>query len=454
MSKTIVRPTLSLGNHIYLYRLLRDAIGCGKQTFMTQVEEALAAGDMTAYDLGFESTRELLEELDDCIKLTVFKGGRLYATVIANEAWDAALAKGEDKPKAAKGAKQSYKKKKRGEKDLKAVRPKHVKRPEPEAAVEAVPEPEPETEIEVAIEVAAEAETEIAAMTDPEVMSEQEAAAELNEAPKSTTEEAADQSETPAFQNSDVFGDEAEDNQPDESADQDATESTPEPETPQPAISLTVVYDPENANAGITTMASTPIEAKSSVENENATQVEVETAVADAPVTVKPADSEIKPKVTPEPAPVIESMPAAACDQIPASAPASLPAAAPAPHLQRPPSPRTSPSISQPRSSAPARFCTSCRPISPTAPTRSASSASTTGSPASAVPSRPRETAQASPCATRRPASATKSPCASAATPPAVSEPPGPSTRLKNPTNSKTRRTSQKRSPRFFIFPG
>lgn len=126
MSKTIVTPTLSLGNHIYLYRLLRDAIGCGKQTFMTQVEEALAAGDMAAYDLGFESTRELLEELDDCIKLTVFKGGRLYATVIANEAWDAALAKGEDKPKAAKGAKQSYKKKKRGEKDLKAVRPKHL----------------------------------------------------------------------------------------------------------------------------------------------------------------------------------------------------------------------------------------------------------------------------------------------------------------------------------------
>ncbi|MED9985874.1 MAG: hypothetical protein UE141_08510, partial [Collinsella sp.] len=211
MSKTIVRPTLSLGNRIYLYRLLRDAIGCGKQTFMTQVEEALAAGDMTAYDLGFESTRELLEALDDCIKLTVFKGGRLYATVIANEAWDTALAKGEDKPKAAKGAKQSYKKKKRGEKDLKAVRPKHVKRPEPVAEV--APEPEPETEIEVAIEVAAEAETEIAAMTDPEVMSEQEAAVELNEAPKSTTEEAADQPEPSAFQNSDVFGDEAEDDE-------------------------------------------------------------------------------------------------------------------------------------------------------------------------------------------------------------------------------------------------
>ena len=326
MSKTIVKPTLSLGNHIYLYRLLRDAIGCGKQTFMTQVEEALVAGDMAAYDLGFESTRELLEELDDCIKLTVFKGGRLYATVIANEAWDAALAKGEDKPKAAKGAKQSYKKKKRGEKDLKAVRPKHVKRSEPEPVAEVAPEPEPEPEIEAAIEVTAEAETEITATTDPEVISEQEATAELNEAPKSTTEEATDQPEKPAFQNSDVFGDEAEDDRPN---DQDTTESTPEPETPQPAISLTVVYDPENANAGITTMASTPIEAKSSVENENATQVEVETSAADAPITVEPADSTIKPETTPEPTPVIENVPAAAFDQIPAPAPAAAPTPAP-----------------------------------------------------------------------------------------------------------------------------
>ena len=345
MSKTILKPTLSLGNHIYLYRLLRDAIGCGKQTFMTQVEEALAAGDMAAYDLGFESTRELLEELDDCIKLTVFKGGRLYATVIANEAWDAALAKGEDKPKAAKGAKQSYKKKKRGEKDLKAVRPKHVKRAEPEPVAEVAPEPEPEpeAEIEVAIEVTAEAETEIAAATDPKVISAQEATAELDEAPKSTTEEAADQPETPAFQNSDVFGDEAEDVQSDEPADQDAAESAPEPEAVQPAISLTVVYDPENANAGITTMASTPIEAKPSVENESATQVEVETAAADAPVTVKPADSTIKPEATPEPATVIESVPTSACNQIPAPAPASAPAAAPTPALAAPAIPKDFP---------------------------------------------------------------------------------------------------------------
>lgn len=333
MSKTIVRPTLSLGNHIYLYRLLRDAIGCGKQTFMTQVEEALAAGDMTAYDLGFESTRELLEELDDCIKLTVFKGARLYATVIANEAWDAALAKGEDKPKATKGAKQSYKKKKRGEKDLKAVRPKHVKRPEPAVEVEVAPEPEAETEVTVeAIEV----ESEIATTDNSEAMPERETIVEAGEAPEPTTEDPAGQPETSAFQNSDVFGDDAEDGQTDEPVEQDTSAVMPEPETPQPAISLTVVYDPENANAGITTMASTPVEAKPSVENENAAQVEADTAAADASVTAEPADSAAKPEAKPEPAPVTEPVSAPACDQAPAPAPVPTPAAAPIPEPTAP----------------------------------------------------------------------------------------------------------------------
>ena len=327
MSKTIVKPTLSLGNHIYLYRLLRDAIGCGKQTFMTQVEEALAAGDMAACDLGFESTRELLEELDDCIKLTVFKGGRLYATVIANAAWDAALAKGDDKPKATKGAKQSYKKKKRGEKDLKAVRPKHVKRPEPEPAVEVEAVSEPEEEIEVVVETAVEIETEIAATTDSEVTSEQE----VNETSEPAIDEPADQPETHVFQNSDVFGDDAEGNQPDETVGQDTSAATPEPEAPQPAISLTVVYDPENANAGITTMASTPVEAKPSVENENAAQVKVETATADVPDTVKPADSMAEPEATMEPAPATEPVPVPTCDQAPASAPAPVLTTTPVP---------------------------------------------------------------------------------------------------------------------------
>ena len=448
MSKTIVRPMLSLGNHIYLYRLLRDAIGCGKQTFMTQVEEALAVDDMTAYDLGFESTRELLEELDDCIKLTVFKGGRLYATVIANEAWDAALAKGEDKPKTAKGAKQSYKKKKRSEKDLKAVRPKHVKRPEPEAAVEAVPEPEPETEIEVAIEVAVE--TEIAATTDPEVISEQEATAELNEAPKSTTEEAANQPETSAFQNSNVFGNEAEDDQSDEPADQDATESAPEPETPQPAISLTVVYDPENANAGITTMASTPVEAKLPVEAEDAPQADAKTETEDTSVSVEPTDSAVKPEPVPESAPVIESASEPVYDQIPAPAP--VPAAAPAPAPAAPAIPEDFPVDFTTEV-----FCPG--PLLHQLSTYLPYGADTLGIVGEYYwIARERGTIEAARNRASFPLHYTQAgerarlPCASAATPPAVSEPPGPSIKSKNPSSNDKRLKSKSGFEPFLLI--
>lgn len=203
------------------------------------------------------------------------------------------------------------------------MRPKHVKRPKPETMVEAAPEPEPEAEIEVAIEVTAG--TEIAATTDSEVISEQDATAELNEAPKPTTEEAADQPETPAFQNSDVFDNEAEDDQSDEPADQGVTESAPEPETPQPAISLTVVYDPENANAGITTMASTPIEAKPSIEAEDAPEADAKTETEDTSVSVEPTDSAVNPEPVPESAPVIESTSAPVPAPVPAPAAPTIP---------------------------------------------------------------------------------------------------------------------------------
>lgn len=211
------------------------------------------------------------------------------------------------------------------------MRPKHVKRAEPEPVAEVAPEPEPETEIEVAIEVTAEAEPEIAVTTDPEVISEQEVTAELNEAPKSKAEETAGQPETPAFQNSDVFGDNAEDDQSDEPANQDATEATPEPETPQPAISLTVVYDPENANAGITTMVSTPVEAKPNVEAEDTPQAGAKTGTEDTSISVEPTDSIAKPEAASESAPVIESASAPACDQAPTPAPTPVPNSAPAP---------------------------------------------------------------------------------------------------------------------------
>lgn len=142
MNQRINRPALSLGNHIYLYQLLKTALGTGKQTFLPAVEEAFAAEQFTAGDLGFADTRALLEELSDFIDLKVFKGGRIYATVVAQPTWDEALAAASSTEKeSAKAGGKSWKRKK-SDKSLRPVRPRRVKRAEPEAdkEIEAVAE--------------------------------------------------------------------------------------------------------------------------------------------------------------------------------------------------------------------------------------------------------------------------------------------------------------------------
>ena len=130
-------PTLTQANHVYLYRLLSSSLGCGRQTFITRVEETLASDRMTAEDLGFESTRALLEELDEFVTLTVFKGGRIYATIVAQPEWDEAL---EQQAKAdAEGAQAGARARRRGRtKTVRAVKPRRVKREEePEETVDA-----------------------------------------------------------------------------------------------------------------------------------------------------------------------------------------------------------------------------------------------------------------------------------------------------------------------------
>lgn len=145
MARTVDTPTLTQNNRIYLYRLLSHELGCGKQVFLPTVEGALADDRMTAEDLGYESTRALLEALDEFVKLTIFKGGRIYATVIAQPVWDEALAALESGSSAkSDGGSKSGKpwKRKKADKALKPVRPKRVKRPEPacDAAVPEAPE--------------------------------------------------------------------------------------------------------------------------------------------------------------------------------------------------------------------------------------------------------------------------------------------------------------------------
>lgn len=245
MSTRAQTPALTPGNHIYLYRLLRDALGAGKQTFLPAVEEALAAEHFEAADLGFATTRELLEELDDFISLKVFKGNRIYATVIAQPAWDEALAAGDAPKDAAKAGGKSWKRKK-ADKTLRAVKPRRVKRTEPEAPAETAPAAEADAEIESA---AAEAEAETRAETTPETAAETASHEDAALAPSGTAPEQASPIEPEPEGH---VEDEPEPAAAEAAAvNTDATENgaspepvQPQPLEPEPRISLTIVYDP------------------------------------------------------------------------------------------------------------------------------------------------------------------------------------------------------------------
>lgn len=289
--------SLTLGNHIYLYRLLSEAIGCGKQTFLTQVEEALEKESLGAADLGFESTRELLEELDDFIKLTVFKGGRIYATVIAQPAWDEALAA----PQKKAGTSGKSWKKKRGDKSIKAVKPRRVKREIPEVA---------KTVEETPVEEAAEDQNEATILDEPiandaepqaeEAIHEQE----VIEVTKPTEEDALEANETEEVEDASTV---------EEQEDNDSL----------PAISLTVIYDPDNANAGVTTIESNPIaDASAAEQSSDGQDSDLAPVKDDTPANdSEPAKALEK---TPEPTPTAKPAPQSV--ESPAPAPAPTPA--------------------------------------------------------------------------------------------------------------------------------
>ena len=275
MARIQESSTLTPGNRIYLYRLLSQELGCGKQTFLPAVEEALASDRMTADDLGFDSTRALLEALDEFIKLTVFKGGRIYATVISQPAWDDALASlASGKQTQADPASKANKpwKRKKADKSLKPVRPKRVKRTEPEPLVAPEPIAEPEPSTEAAVETQPEPETVTMAELEPAVEPEPETAAET----------------TPADENATA----------NESASADV--DTPETVTePSPAIALTVTYDPYSGIDRETKLVSHPVTAPAPER-----RVQRENAPAPTPVASAPSVKAARPATPPARKPV------------------------------------------------------------------------------------------------------------------------------------------------------
>ena len=111
---------LTDANRLYLYRLLSNALGIGRQSFLPRAVEALEAEGITPEGLGHATAQDLFAALDGVCELTAFKGGRFYVTVTRNETFDAALAAGDESKKSA-GKGKPWKRKKGA---LKPVRPK------------------------------------------------------------------------------------------------------------------------------------------------------------------------------------------------------------------------------------------------------------------------------------------------------------------------------------------
>ena len=322
------RTQLNQNNRIYLYDLFRTKLGCGRQTFVTQVEEALASDGLDACSLGYEDTRALLEDLDAFVTLTVFKGGRLYATIEAQPEWDEVLDAANNGTGAGTGSAKPWKRK-RGQRPLKPVRPQVVVVEEPvdaEAPADedaAAEEPSAEQLAEDAGDGASPAEHEGAAVEDANNAAKSPERDAVDVVADGETNTAPADETSPCEPSGAVDGKDA---SPDAAADEPSDEpaATPAAEAPEPAISLTVIYDPEHANAGIQTLASTPVStapakqvdealaaANPAAQTENAGE-------ATAPLTARPSATPTaapqQPSATPTAAPQPQPAPTAPLD--------------------------------------------------------------------------------------------------------------------------------------------
>lgn len=222
------------GHRLYLYRLFRRELGVGKQTALARAAEVLEADGLAPSDLGFDDARSLFEELSECVKVTVFKKGAVFVTVLANEEYDQALARSEKNGGKNPAGAKSFKRQ-RGVKNVKPLKPKHIE-PEPEP----VPEPEPEPEVEPEIEAASEPESapELDPEPEPAVAAEEDPAAEPAIEGQAKPEVAAPQEAEPA----------PEPTPEDEVSEAPAADPEPEPEptpAPEPSIKFTITYAPE-----------------------------------------------------------------------------------------------------------------------------------------------------------------------------------------------------------------
>lgn len=244
---------------LYLYKLLKATIGVSKQTPLSTVEDVLVEDELAPQDFGFDDIRALMEACPDFIKITAFKKGYVYATLLTFDTFEAALVAGEKNVESQNNDKPW--KRRRGAKSIRALKPKHlVAETEPEA--EELPTQEEPTKPEelsvaesseelpaaetapIAEESAAEAPVVATPCAEaPEEDLQQESADDAAPEPAGTADDASpepDETETPAPES------------------KTAEPTVPEPVVPEPTISLTVTYNPYDGSDEEKTLEATP----------------------------------------------------------------------------------------------------------------------------------------------------------------------------------------------------
>lgn len=234
---------------LYLYKLLKTTIGVSKQTPLSTVEGVLIEDDLAPQDFGFDDIRALMEACPDFIKITAFKKGYVYATLLTFDTFEAALVAGEKNVESQNNGKPW--KRRRGAKSIRALKPKHlVAEAEPEVeelpAQEELTEPE-ELPVAGSSEELSVAETapiaEESADKAPEEDFQQESADDVTPEPAGTADDASpepDETETPAPES------------------KTAEPTVPEPVVPEPTISLTVTYNPYDGSDEEKTLEAAP----------------------------------------------------------------------------------------------------------------------------------------------------------------------------------------------------
>ena len=233
---------------LYLYKLLKATIGISKQTPLSTVEGILLEDDLAPQDFGFDDIRALMEACPDFIKITAFKKGYVYATLLTFDAFETALVAGEKNVESQNNGKPW--KRRRGAKSIRPLKPKHlVAETGPEA--EELPTQEEPTEPE-ALPVAESSEE--LSVAETELIAEESAAeTPVVTVPCADVPEEDFQQET--ADNTAPEPDETETPAPEPKA---AELTAPEPVVPEPTISLTVTYNPYDGSDEEKTLEAAP----------------------------------------------------------------------------------------------------------------------------------------------------------------------------------------------------